>query len=379
VDTVDLAKNHLKSTGHKLKYLSKHFPTIKRVHFGDKNTQNKGMLENLVDKLTLQNVPMKVKIVIGLKLFKRKMQEIKNSIDNSTHFVEDESLVEELCGKQPKQTRMDQYDSIFEELEKEEESTAEWDRDKQRGGSSSSSVGRQRRQQKQRRPRSSSRSPSPFTAKARRIDDVPLDYACNPANEPPPPAIKTLAEKSVSPPRDKAGSKSAPIIIGEDNHQGSIKKDVEKSRSRSRSKVSRRSPSPAESLSSLSSLEEISEVKSKSSKTKKDSSMSPNKKADEEMDELVEDFLKEEAKMLSFMETEKRRFLAKPESHRDYTPEWNYFYEKMCHRERAKVHPSMVKHEWEDHWEKFVSKDYRFKNLKLSKIIFMIKIGKKKN
>ena len=45
------------------------------------------MLENLVDRLTLQNVPMKVKIVIGLKLFKRKMQEIKNSIDNSTHFV----------------------------------------------------------------------------------------------------------------------------------------------------------------------------------------------------------------------------------------------------------------------------------------------------
>ena len=99
--------------------------------------------------------------------------------------------------------------------------------------------------------------------------------------------------------------------------------------------------------------------------------MSPNKKADEEMDELVEDFLKEEAKMLSFMETEKRRFLAKPESHRDYTPEWNYFYEKMCHRERAKVHPSMVKHEWEDHWEKFVSKDYRLKKLKFS-ILFLV-------
>lgn len=106
VDTVDLAKNHLKSTGHKLKYLvskcvllllssfnfinslqSKHFPTIKRVHFGDKNTQNRGMLESLVDRITLQNVPMKVKIVIGLKLFKRKSQEIKTSIENSTHFV----------------------------------------------------------------------------------------------------------------------------------------------------------------------------------------------------------------------------------------------------------------------------------------------------
>merc|ERR1719414_2401626 len=89
--------------------------------------------------------------------------------------------------------------------------------------------------------------------------------------------------------------------------------------------------------------------------------MSPNKKADEEMDELVEDFLREETKMLSFMEAEKRRFLAKPESHRDYTPEWNYFYEKMCHRERTKVHPSMIKNEWEDHWERFVSKDYRHK------------------
>ena len=39
---------------------------------------------------------------------------------NVFFYSEDESLVEELCGKQPKQTRMDQYDSIFEELEKEE-------------------------------------------------------------------------------------------------------------------------------------------------------------------------------------------------------------------------------------------------------------------
>jgi len=100
--------------------------------------------------------------------------------------------------------------------------------------------------------------------------------------------------------------------------------------------------------------------------------MSPNKKADEEMDELVEDFLREETKMLSFMEAEKRRYLAKPESHRDYTPEWNYFYEKMCHRERAKVHPSMVKNEWEDHWERFVSKDYRLKNSTFNSQVFSL-------
>ena len=97
----------------------------------------------------------------------------------------------------------------------------------------------------------------------------------------------------------------------------------------------------------------------KAKKSKKDPSLSPNVKADEEMDGLVEDFLAEEAKMLSFMEAEKRRNLAKPEAHRDYTPEWNYFYEKMCHREKTKVHPSMLKNEWEDHWERFVSKNYR--------------------
>ena len=169
----------------------------------------------------------------------------------------------------------------------------------------------------------------------------------------------------MSPPPRETGEKSAPIIIEDNQASTSTKKDKEKSRSRSRSKVSKRSPSPAESLSSLSSLEEISEVKPK--KSKKDPSLSPNKKADEEMDGLVEDFLKEETKMLSFMEAEKRRFLAKPESHRDYTPEWNYFYEKMCHRERTKVHPSMIKNEWEDHWERFVSKDYRLKNEGASK------------
>ena len=106
----------------------------------------------------------------------------------------------------------------------------------------------------------------------------------------------------------------------------------------------------------MSSLEDLAE---NSEKSKKEASPDINMKANEEMDGLVEDFLEEESKMLSFMETEKRRFLAKPESHRDYTPEWNYFYEKMCRRERAKVHPSMIKNEWEDHWERFVSKNYR--------------------
>ncbi len=75
---------------------------------------------SLVDRiLSKQVIQMKVKIVIGLKLFKRRAGEIKQSIDKSTHYVETQDLIEELCGKGVRKGRMmEDYDSIFDELEK---------------------------------------------------------------------------------------------------------------------------------------------------------------------------------------------------------------------------------------------------------------------
>lgn len=88
VDTIELAKNHLRSTQHKLKYLAKFFPTIKDNLLGMKN--DSATVASIVDRLlSAQKAlpPMKVKIVVGQKLFKRKCSEIKSVIDNSTHFV----------------------------------------------------------------------------------------------------------------------------------------------------------------------------------------------------------------------------------------------------------------------------------------------------
>ena len=46
------------------------------------------------------------------------------------------------------------------------------------------------------------------------------------------------------------------------------------------------------------------------------------------MDALVEEFLKEEKEMVDKLDSDKRRALAYPDSHREYTAEWNYFYKK---------------------------------------------------
>ena len=65
--------------------------------------------------------------------------------------------------------------------------------------------------------------------------------------------------------------------------------------------------------------------------------------------------------MLSFMESEKRKYLSRPESHRNYASEWNYFYDKKCREEGTKLHPSMVKDEWDYNWEKFINRGHRDK------------------
>merc|ERR1712083_19641 len=108
---------------HMQKYLTKFFPTVNKVVLG-KSKGDANTITTLVDKIlykTDQFVPMKVKIVVGQKLFKRKSNEIKASIENSTHIVEDDSIIEEFCGKGYKKSKMDRYDSVFEELEKESE------------------------------------------------------------------------------------------------------------------------------------------------------------------------------------------------------------------------------------------------------------------
>jgi hypothetical protein len=86
VITMDLAKNHLNYSTHKLKYLAKYFPTIKKIRL-DGSKVDHNMTSIIVDRVLNRNLPMKIKIVIGQKLFKRKSQEIKTIIENSTHFV----------------------------------------------------------------------------------------------------------------------------------------------------------------------------------------------------------------------------------------------------------------------------------------------------
>lgn len=76
---------------------------------------------------------------------------------------------------------------------------------------------------------------------------------------------------------------------------------------------------------------------------------------------MVSEFLAEEKKMLAWMEGEKRKYLNAPERHEHYTSEWNYFYEKKCQEERVKVHPSMIRDEWNYRWEGFIGKEFGLK------------------
>ena len=65
---------------------TKFFPTIKSQAVPGK--ADSGTITPLVDRLLRhKDQPTKVKIVVGQKLFKRKSQEIKTSIENSTHFM----------------------------------------------------------------------------------------------------------------------------------------------------------------------------------------------------------------------------------------------------------------------------------------------------
>ena len=67
---------------------SKYFPTIKTVHIIEKNGKvDTNTVNAVVDSILPRFAPMKIKIVVGKQLFKRKQNEIKESIENSTHFA----------------------------------------------------------------------------------------------------------------------------------------------------------------------------------------------------------------------------------------------------------------------------------------------------
>merc|ERR1719210_2381485 len=123
---MELAKNHLNSNIHKLKYLNKYFPTVQKVHLNGSKIDY-GLVNDLVEKIMQYKfIPMKIKIVVGQKLFKRKQAEIKKIIEDSTHHVEDEVLIEQLCGSKGKTARIDAFNDAFEELEKGKVAATNW-------------------------------------------------------------------------------------------------------------------------------------------------------------------------------------------------------------------------------------------------------------
>ncbi len=51
-----------------------------------KNSPSQLELNEVIDKIVKKFGSMKVKLVVGQKLFKRKLPEIKIMVENSTHF-----------------------------------------------------------------------------------------------------------------------------------------------------------------------------------------------------------------------------------------------------------------------------------------------------
>jgi len=341
---------------------------IKRIHLKSGKADN-DTINAIVDRILprFAHTPMKIKIVVGQKLFQRKSQEIKKIIENSTHFQEDQSLIEELCGNAAKTIRIDAFDDIFQELEKESKHVE-------------NKSGRRARS-----PSHAEKSTSSFKT-ARRLDEIPLE-GINPLNEPPPPsAVASVLPGSstsvsavvgisgVSPPHSSTQD-SVPIIIEDDSpppkrSKGQQmqqekpydeKKGQQKSHSKSRSpggggggsrakyssyessqkshsksrspRTSRnktsRSPSSKTSSRkrrhSSNSGSSISSISSSIGEKEKEDRL---QKANAELDALVEEFLNEEKKLVDKFDVDKKHYLDFPDQHREYTSEWNYFYKK---------------------------------------------------
>ena len=65
---------------------SKFFPTVKAEKIDGKTPLDHDDVNNLINQINQRFGSMKVKIVVGQKLFKRKHLEIKTMIENSSHF-----------------------------------------------------------------------------------------------------------------------------------------------------------------------------------------------------------------------------------------------------------------------------------------------------
>jgi hypothetical protein len=184
---------------------------------------------------------------------------------------------------------------------------------------------------------------------------------------------KEVPKKSAAPLRSKGRHGSRSRSRSRSKNSSSKTSRSKKNSSRKRRSTSKSSVSSLSSLSSghghghghrsrsRSGSRSKQQRRSKSKKSISPSKDEVSQKVNEELDALVDEFCVEEKKMISWMEGEKRKFLAKRESHRDYTYEWNHFYKGRCKAERTTIHPSMIKDEWEAHWERFVTQEHRVK------------------
>ena len=63
-----------------------YFPETIRIKLQNRKPCNHEMVNFLVDKICLKYGTLPIKVVIGMKLFKRQQIEIKKNIESSTHF-----------------------------------------------------------------------------------------------------------------------------------------------------------------------------------------------------------------------------------------------------------------------------------------------------
>jgi len=76
---------HLLIENDKMFHQKKYFPRIHGRLIGDKKPVDHNLINSLIGKIVENFGLMKVKIVVGQKLFKKKASEIKEMIDKSSH------------------------------------------------------------------------------------------------------------------------------------------------------------------------------------------------------------------------------------------------------------------------------------------------------
>ncbi|XP_040569387.1 uncharacterized protein [Lepeophtheirus salmonis] len=325
--SLEQVKIHLRSVVHKGHYIEAYFPTLKKcllskIDGGVKSSVYRETISGISQKITSNFGKMNIKIVIGLKLFERRQQEIKKMIDNSTHFRENKEFLNLILGNS---SLANSYEKAFSDFEAELRKKNNRDRNRPH---TSYNDSRSRGRNRYRSRRSRSRSPRP--GYERKSSSSRNSYEKDSSE-----LAKNKNESKSEEPAKK--SVFVDILANRKDHSGSQRRNSSPIRGRYNNIHGRLS----------SNSKDI-----KSSRGSPDSYDSMNRGMRPSLDKKIEKYIEKEKILNETLEKERKEYLNFPHTHRKYNEEWENFYVTITSK-RGITDPEMINQEWVEHWKAF--------------------------